>query len=390
MTEDDTEEGSTALLTPKKASLGRLALEKNAIRKALASSIQSDQLPLRRTDDRPSYNADALNELKSSTPSTPKELQSKTDIEGTAHGSEVKGSSKELDLAAKFGSDLAFTHDSIIPTDAEIREKKERRARLAKEHDFISLNDDQDEQHADEDSDDEEFKDRTVQRYAETQSQKYEETRLVRDDDDIAEGFDEFVEDGRIALGRKAKKEQRKRHEAEMRDMIEKAEGSDDSSEDESEAERRAAYEAAQTRAGMDGLSKEEKGAKARRPRTPPRISPLPSLAGCAERLRERLERKKVLREQKRMRMEEVRKELEDIAVRKVEVQRLLDEAGERYQELRAEAEKVQGEEVVGREILAQTADTMDIANGSSMRQTASLDIDSDSPRERVGLGMGI
>ena len=388
MTEDDAEEGSTAVFIPKKSSLSRQALEKNALRKSLAASIQSDQLPVRQTDNRPSYSADALSELKSSTPSTPKDLRSKTDVEGTPQGSTPEASRKELDLAAKFGSNLAFTQVSAIPTDAEIREKKERRARLAKEHEYISLNDDGEEQHTGDDSDDE-FKDRSVQRYAEGKSQKYEETRLVREDEDIAEGFDDFVEDGRIALGRKAEKEQRKRHEAEMRDMIEKAEGSDDYSDDESEAERRAAYEAAQTRAGMDGLRKEEKGAKARRPRTPPKITPLPSLAGCAERLRENLERKRALKEQKRRRLEEVRKELEDIAVRKVEVQRLLDEAGERYQRLRAEADKVQGEEVAGREILAHETDGLDTANGKIMGQMTATEWDADSPRERLGLGKG-
>ena len=388
MTEDDDDEGTSAVLTPKKPSLSRQALEKNALRKSLKASIQSDQLPLRQADDRPSYSADALNELKSSTPSTPRDLRSQTDIVGNARETAAEASNKDLDLAAKFGSNLAFTQDSTIPTDAEIREKKERRARLAKEHEYVSLNDDGEEQQAGDDSDDE-FKDRSVQRYTEAKPQKYEETRSVRDDEDIAEGFDNFVEDGRIALGRKAEHEQRKRHEAEMREMIEKAEGSGESSEDESEAERRAAYEAAQTRAGMDGLRKEEKGAKARRPRTPPKITPLPSLAGCAERLRENLERKKAFKEQKARRLEEVRRELEEIAVRKVEVQRLLNEAGERYQRLRAEADAVHAEEAAGKEALAHETSGLNTANGSLREHTMATQMDLDSPRERMGLGMG-
>ena len=388
MTEDDDGDADTAVFTPKKSSLSRQALEKNAMRKSLSASIQLEQIPLRQTEDRPSYSADALNELKSSTPSTPKDLRSQTGVVGTAQDFASNGQSKDLDLAAKFGSNLAFTQDAAIPTDAEIREKKERRARLAKEHQYISLNDDGEEQQASDDSDDE-FKDRSIQRYAESKPTKYEETRLARDDEDIAEGFDEFVEDGRIALGRKAEKEQKRRHEAEMREMIKKAEGSDDSSDDESEAERNAAYEAVQTRAGMDGLRKEQEGAKARRPRTPPKITPLPSLAECVERLKGELERKRALKEQRSRRLEEVRRELEDIAVRKVEVQSLLNEAGERYQRLKAEAGEVKAEEAAGREVLGSERGGLGSGSGNSNGSLMAAEMDWENPMERMGLGMG-
>ena len=107
----------------------------------------------------------------------------------------------------------------------------------------------------------------------------------MRDDEDFAEGFDEFIEDGRVALGRKAEREQKRKHEAEIRQLIQEAEGSSDESDD-SEAERRASYEAAQTRAGMDGLQKDShKHSRERRQRTPPKITPLPSLKSCLERL---------------------------------------------------------------------------------------------------------
>ena len=68
--------------------------------------------------------------------------------------------------------------------------------------------------------------------------------------------------------------------------MIDQAEGggSDELSDDASEVERNAAYEAAQTRKGMDGLQKDEAWAS-----TPPRITPLPTLAGCVEKLKGRL-----------------------------------------------------------------------------------------------------
>lgn len=334
MTEDD---GDTApaIFTPKKSNLSRLAVEKNALRKTLAASISADRLPLRQTDGRPSYSKDHLNELKSSTPSTPKDLRSQSDIEDQE--------SNALDLAAKFGSDLIVqdSSPSAIPTDAEIREKKERRARLAKEQDFVSLDDDDDGAAGKDEDEDGSNDEQSLLPYARQKPDKIGETRLVQDDEDIAEGFDEFVSDGHVALGRKAEREQKKRHEAEVRDLINEAEGagSDGSDADDSEVERNAAYEAAQTRKGMDGLHRdEEERVKPRRPRTPPRITPLPTLSGCLERLKGQLAAKQYSLGIKERRLEEIKKEREDIKTRQEEVQRLLKETGERYEKLRAEA----------------------------------------------------
>ena len=331
MNEDD-DSGGVTVFTPKKSNLSRQAIEKNALRKTIANNLSSEHLPLRQTEDRPSYSADHLNELKTSTPSTPKDLRSQTDI-----GDE---SDKALDLASKFGSELAFQDfSSAIPTDAEIREKKERRARLAKEQDFISL-DDEDAQEQ-EDSDGE----RSLLPYAKQKSlKKKEETRLVHDDEDIVEGFDEFVSDGRIALGKKAEREQKKQQKAAMRDLINETEGGIDSADseyDDSEAERHAAYEAAQTRKGMDGLRRDDQSTKPRRPRTPPRITPLPTLSGCLEKLKQRLAGMEYARMQKVRQLAEIKREKEDIRTREEEIQQLLKETGERYEKLRQEAEKV-------------------------------------------------
>lgn len=309
MTEEDDSE-SSVVFTPKKSSLSRQAIEKNALRKAIVASRSSEH-PIRQNDDRPNYNADYLNELKSSTPSTPKDLKSRTNIEDDVVNA--------LDLALKFGTDLVARNvsNSIIPTDAEISEKKERRARLAKQE-FIAF--------SDEDEDD--FLSR----------KKNPETRLVRDDEDFAEGFDEFIEDGRVALGRKAEREQKRKHEAEIRQLIQEAEGSSDESDD-SETERREAYETAQTRAGMDGLQKDsQKHSRERRPRTPPKIAPLPSLKSCLERLQASLKVVHSSRERKIRKMEDLQKEKQDIGSREAEIQQLLKEAGEKYKLLRAEA----------------------------------------------------
>ena len=358
MTEDD-DTGETAVFTPKKASLSRQAVEKNALRKTIAHNLSSEHLPFRQTEDRPSYGADQLNELKTSTPSTPKDLHLQSDINND--------SNKTLDLASKFGSDFAFQESSsVIPTEAEIREKKQRRARLAKEQDFISLGDEDAQEQEDSDGE------RSLLPYAQQKASKKEESRLVRDDEDIAEGFDEFVSDGRIALGKKAEREQKKRNEAAMRDLINEAEGGNDSadSEDDSEAERHAAYEAAQTRKGMDGLKRDDESAKPRRPRTPPRITPLPTLAGCLEKLKQRLAGMEYTRMQKVRRLEEIRKEKEDIVIREGEIQELLKETGERYEKLRKEAETESREDG--------TPDgSHGLGSGEGMAITATKDADS-------------
>ena len=341
MNDDEGDTSSSAVFTPKKSNLSRKAIENNAIRKSLAPAITIDNIPSRHDEDRPSYNADTLDELKASTPSTPKDLRSQSD---------VPSEGQELDLAAKFGSDLALQRDLAIPTDAEIKEKKERRARLAKEREYISLDSDGEPQGDDgeaSDSDASSNNETSILPYAGPRRLKEPASRLVQDDEEIGEGFDDFVSDGRVALGKKAEREQRRRQKAEMKTMIEEAEGSDDSSEDGSEVERRAAYEAAQTRKGMDGLKKQEEGPRPRRPGTPPRISPLPTLGGVLERLREKKQGRLHERKVQQARLESVRKELKDIDVRKEEVQRLMTEAGERFEKLRAEvlAEKGGGEE---------------------------------------------
>lgn len=318
------EESETAVFTPKKSNLSRQAVEKNALRKSLVATRSSEHLSLRQSDDRPSYDLNHLNELRSSTPSTPKDLRSLSDIENAA--------GKTLDLASKFGASLALYQDSAIPTDAEIQEKKERRARLAQEE-YIRLSDEDDNSNS------------LIPRKQKADS------RLVPDDEDIAEGFDEFVEDGAIAVGRKAEREQKRRQKAEIRDMINEAEASSANESSDSEAERRAAYEVTQTRAGMDGLQQNESngsGSNGRyppssRPRTPPKITPLPNLTACREKLRIQLMDIQDSRDKKVQLMEELQIEKAEIAAREVEIQKALGEWGERCEVLRREAVVVDG-----------------------------------------------
>lgn len=158
-------------------SLESAVLQRNAARRIDASK----NLPLRATstlESRPGYSAEHLSELKTSTPNA------------TKISTEGESSHQALDIASKFGDSalaLSQTEQSAayhIPSEAEIREKKERRRRLAKEQDFISLDDTEDVDDAEsaEDSESGDYRTKSLIIHAEDdfkEQSKYGETRLV-------------------------------------------------------------------------------------------------------------------------------------------------------------------------------------------------------------------
>lgn len=320
---DDADEEETVVLPKKKLGARSRVLESSSQHRPRPVPGLSEDLPIRASheDERPNYSREYLQELRDSTPSTPQKMVSVPASEDEQD--------KALNVRGKFGdlANVVPSGRSIIPSEVEIREKKERRARLAKKQDYISLNDMGEEE---EDDEDDEERDWTLAR-----KEKPMDTRLVPDDEDFAEGFDEFVEDGRISLGKKAEQEQERRRRAEMKELIEGEEESSD--EDDSEAERRAAYESAQTRAGMDGLSKKHLK-KPSRPKTPPKISSIPRLAACLTDLRVSLGAMESTKHQLVTRLDELRQEKVEISGREDEIQKLLKEAGDNYEKLRAEA----------------------------------------------------
>ena len=307
---DDAEQESEVIL-PKRSGLGRRAVEKSAVQRGLASSGLSDKVQFKvgLEQERPSYSEDYLKELRDSQPATPKNMTEK-EKEST------------VDVAAKFGEVMKVTAPSAIPSEAEIREKKERRARLAKEHgygakeeDYIALDDAA-----------------QVDEWDPESLAEERDTRLLRDDEDFAEGFDEFVEDGRISLGRKAEREQKRKQREERRELINEAEVPSD--EDDSDLEEKAAYEAHQTRAAMGNGGRD----RVDRPRTSPKMAALPRLSNSMDRFRANLAVMEKSRSQMINRMEDLRKEKADIAAREVEIQALIKEAGDNYEKLRLEA----------------------------------------------------
>jgi Nineteen complex-related protein 2 len=282
--------------------------------------------------DRPTYNKDYLNELRNSTPSTPKELSAYNS------SAEEDGDATALDIDRKFGQ--SSISSSVIPSAAEIQEKKERRARLAKEQgadDFIALED--------YDSDGE-FKPQRLQVSKFLERDRARDTRLVHDDEDIAEGFDEFVEDsGRVTLSKKGKREQERKARNMWREMIEEAE--DTSDEDDSEAERNDAYVAAQTSHGMDGLLRQQDKVPAK-PKPPKEFAPIPKLSTVLTRLRGNVQALEFERARLEKRKLDIQKEKLEVVARQDHIQLLLTEAGKRFEELGNEVQRVTGSNLDG------------------------------------------
>ncbi|KAK3714677.1 hypothetical protein LTR37_007657 [Vermiconidia calcicola] len=335
-------EGDDAgVVTPKRSNLSRIAVQRNASKR---SSLLASNLPTRQSDgdedddDKPSYTAASLQELKNSTPTTPR------DIITDASTSEIEDSTQALDLTSKFGTSLSRyqqENSSAIPSATEISEKKARRARLAKEHaaeEYISLDPDDPGLEDGEEEDENVMRDESG-RLVLKPKDKYgqAESRLVRDDEDVMENFDEFTEaEGRILLGRKAEAEAARKRKVDMAAQIAEAEDYSDSDSDTSERERNEAFEAAQTRHGTYGAQFTTLNQDAR-PRTPPTISPLPTLDGVIERLRKQVSDMQTSRMRKLQEMEALGREKVRLAEEEVRIQGALRETAEKFARLRAE-----------------------------------------------------
>jgi len=284
---------------PRKPVLNRLVVERSVARQLDGHGL------------RPSYSKDALLALQQSTPS-PDALQ----------------------LESKFGplATLGPSISALIPTDAEIREKKERRARLAKEQEFISLHGDVEAQL--QDSDDELQPRHVILRPDETE--RYTESRLVHEDEDIAEGFDDYVEDGRIALGKKSHREQQRKRQEEISTLIKEAQaGSSDTESNGSEAERQEAYDATQTRAGTYARKRNH---HAQRPSTPPKITPIPSFTTVLSKLHNALDSMRKVKHFKEQRLSDITLDKIQIAEQEAYIQSQLKETGDKYEKLQADA----------------------------------------------------
>ncbi|ETI22585.1 hypothetical protein G647_06661 [Cladophialophora carrionii CBS 160.54] len=321
------------------------------------------------------YNKAYLDELRNSTPSTPRDISSP---QATPSTDLIQPSSHlELDLESKFGKAVLSITSSHIPSAAEIKEKKDRRARAAKEQaanaysgqthgggsagdDFISLED--------YDSDGE-FRPRRMQVGPSISQAREKDTRLVHEDEDIAEGFDEYVEDpGRVTLSKRGLKEQSRQEREAIRNMIDQAEGSASEASDnntdasDSDYERRKEYELAQTHHGMDGLRwHSSRTAQLSRPQQPRETTPIPKLSVGLARLKDMLSALEFEKARIVKRKADIERERADIKASQEHIQRSLEEAGQELERVKREhADQVNGTngEVNGRGLDANAAGT--------------------------------
>ncbi|GKT97157.1 hypothetical protein Ct61P_15007 [Colletotrichum tofieldiae] len=291
---------TTEYTTPKKSTLGHQAFENSALKNRLPMRTFRDE-----DEDRPRYSKEYLSELQNSTPNTPQNLTSLRMQD--EDGMDLDDSELEGALIVNQDDFASRPQQTNILTEAEIQERKQRRARLAQEQqdgDFISFDDNDD--------------------GGTSLRKKKNDTRLVREDEDLGEGFDDFVEDG-------AEREEKIRRRREMAEQIQMAEGGSGDESDDSEAERRAAFEAAQTRSGMDGLQKPERNPAEQLLLVPPKITPLPSLTDCLSRLQTTMRAMELDLAEKKKHVEDLRQEKDGIMARKEEVQQLLNKAGQKY-----------------------------------------------------------
>ncbi|KAF4125015.1 hypothetical protein GMORB2_3854 [Geosmithia morbida] len=323
---DDDDVGEDAITRPpKKTPLGKRAMENSASKKGVSA------LPMRTfhnddDDDRPKYSKEYLEELQSSTPNTPRPVSAAAADMMELDESELDGALvvDDAGIGSLAPATTATTNATQVLTEAQIREKKERRVRLAREQDFLSVEDDDDDD------------------AAAAARKPAGESRLKASEDEMGEGFDSYIEDGGLSLGRRAERERRKRDRQQMAELITAAEGNpDESSSDSDDAERRIAYEAAQTRAGMEGLDrklrKDGHSADKHLLKVPAKMAPIPSLPECIAKLQLSLRTMEAELHAKEAHLQKLRDDKAAIAEREVKVQSLLDDTGKKYQEAMAQ-----------------------------------------------------
>ena len=330
-------------------------------KRGISTSLQDrlKQTSLREEDARPSYNKSALDELRNSTPSTPKDLSLTTTSDPESHDN------RTIDIASKFGASIPSTASASIPSATEIAERKARRARLAQEQSALpaSTTDPNSEDYIPLDAydSDGEFKPTRMQVGTWHAPTKESDSRLVPEDEDIAEGFDSFVNDntdprGRITTDSLNLTSRSARHNAAtareaMRAQIAAAEASsggdgDSSGDDEAgsgydsdDAARHHAYELAQTAYGLPSASANSQFLKRqqRRPKQPKETTPVVKLSVGLAGLRERMAAIGVEKGRIERRLAEIEVERQEVKSRQEHIQRSLQQSADELRVLQEE-----------------------------------------------------
>ncbi|KAJ6584175.1 nineteen complex-related protein 2-domain-containing protein [Mycena vulgaris] len=263
---DEEEEGGGEVFKVKKSNLSqRLSLGTHPSSNVPSNLDQASASPHRG----PTYDKAYLNQLKASTPSSRAPLPSGDPYDADM-SIDVGDMSVDISMQGIESSDV-FDSGTFIPSESSIKVAKERRERLrntgvSAEDDFISLS--------------------VVKRPDESQG-PHPESRLMREEDELGEGDDEFAEytsaQERIALGTKSRKVEASKRRDAMKEMLADAEETDEETEEwEQEQIRRGAQ------ASIDA-SPASKVKEIYKPAPIPPSTPLPSLGPALTRLTQQL-----------------------------------------------------------------------------------------------------
>ncbi|OAX42141.1 hypothetical protein K503DRAFT_790350 [Rhizopogon vinicolor AM-OR11-026] len=256
---DDEEAGDGEVFPLKKSSLSqKLTLAAHPINVLPVSLDQATISP--RSNGTPVYDQAYLSELKASTPSSRRVAQ-------VAEGYDADVSMDLGDITME-ATETSFNVDTVIPSESSISSAKQRRERIrtqGTQDDFISL---------------------SVTKRDTVPQGPHPESRLMREEDELGEGDDEYAEytsaQERIALGKKSRKIEASKRKDAMQDMIADAEEED---------EETMEWEREQLRRGgsfPDG--REASPAKqVYKPATIPASTAIPALGSAIERLSQSL-----------------------------------------------------------------------------------------------------
>ncbi|KAF9026128.1 GCFC-domain-containing protein [Hymenopellis radicata] len=262
---EDEEEGSDDIFQVKKSKLSRkLTLGKSKHSQDIIPNLDQASISPNRG---PTYDEAYLNELKASTRRAPPPAADPYDADMSM---DIDMSVDVDDVSMQVLDDSFVSASSSIPSESSIKVAKERRERMrtttaSGEDDFISL---------------------SLTRKSEDLG-PHPESRIMREDDELGEGDDEFAEytsaQERIALGKKSRKKEAKKRRETMEEMIADAEEQDDETME---------WEQEQLRRGGHFASTPPPDAKVKQTYKPapiPPVTSLPSLGPALDRLAHQL-----------------------------------------------------------------------------------------------------
>ncbi|KAJ7079818.1 nineteen complex-related protein 2-domain-containing protein [Mycena belliarum] len=260
--DDDENEGGGEVFKVKKSNLSqRLSLGTHPSNSVPTNLDQASISP----HHGPRYDRAHLNELKASTPSSRAPLPS-----GDPYDADMSMDIGDMSVDVSM-HDIETTDVSdpatYIPSESSIKVAKERRERIRKtgvsgEDDFISL---------------------SVVKRSEESHGPHPESRLMREEDELGEGEDEFAEytsaQERIALGKKSRKVEASKRRDAMKELIADAEEVDEETDE---------WEHEQIRRGAQAPRDASLAPKVKeiyKPASIPLATPLPSLGPALSRL---------------------------------------------------------------------------------------------------------